>query len=411
MIKELELDLFLNKKEFFLFLFIIVCILFVNIFFKYKTFELLKSINTPTVKAKVLNQYIKTKKSKTYTVLKLQAEDGYLFYTTTSKDQKDILHHDIAIKINTKKLEFLDMFRGFYAYSYRIKSLKENRIFLDFKKFIQNQHDKSWSRELFSALFLATPISKELRQKVSNLGISHLVAISGFHLGVLFYILYSVLTPLYRFFQNRYFPYRNSKFDLSVFIMMILAIYVSFLGFVPSLIRAFIMMVFLFVFYHRFIKILSFEVLFVAIISILAFVPSFFFSIGFWFSVSGVFFIYLYLHIFQNISNIKTIIFLNIWVYLAMLPIVHSVFDKFTVLQLFSPLLSILFTFFYPLELFLHTINQGGLLDSAIEYLLQQSTTIYHVNTPLWFLVLYVGLHLLLARINLLKSKIISYLS
>jgi competence protein ComEC len=165
--------------------------------------------------------------------------------------------------------------------------------------------------------------------------------------------------------------------------------YLYLLGFVPSLVRSYVMLLVGFYLYDRYFEIISFEVLFVAVMLILAFIPEFFFSIGFWFSVSGVFFIYYYLHFFSHLKPWQIVLTLNIFVYIAMLPVVHFVFYKFTYLQLLSPLLSIGFIVFYPLELFLHLIGQGGLIDSWIVELLNFETTSYQIKTPLWFLMLF----------------------
>ena len=87
-------------------------------------------------------------------------------------------------------------------------------------------------------------------------------------------------------------------------------------------------------------------------------------------------------------------ILLNIWVFFLMIPIVHRFFDTFTFHQLYSPLLSIGFGIFYPIEMFLHLIGQGDLLDSWIIKLLDQDMPVYHFQTPFWYLIVYTMLSL-----------------
>jgi competence protein ComEC len=241
-------------------------------------------------------------------------------------------------------------------------------------------------KELFSALFLAEPISKSLRTDVSNLGISHLIAISGFHLGVLFTILYFLFRTIYIYFQDRYFPYRNIKFDLTILILVLLFGYMSLIGYVPSVVRSFVMMALGFFLFHRSFKIISFEVLYVTILFILAIIPEFLFSIGFWFSISGVFYIYLFLHHFSYLKNWQIFLLLNFWVYIAMIPIVHFIFPNFSLYQLFSPFLTMVFSIFYPLEMLLHILQIGDLLDSMVLKLFSFKAEIYKFQTPLWFL-------------------------
>ena len=120
-------------------------------------------------------------------------------------------------------------------------------------------HDSSSS--LFKALFFAGPLDKPLRNQLSALGINHLLAISGFHLGVLGFILFFIVSSLYRPIQGRFFPYRNAHRDVSVLVLVVLFAYLYFLDFVPSLLRAFAMSVFAYILYDRGMKILSFSIL------------------------------------------------------------------------------------------------------------------------------------------------------
>ncbi len=123
---------------------------------------------------------------------------------------------------------------------------------------------------------------------------------------------------------------------------------------------------------------------------VLVLFPRLLFSISFWFSVSGVFYIFLFLKHFSNLPKYLIFILLNFWVYMMMLPIVHFVFKVFTPLQLFSPLLSMVFVVFYPLELALHVVGFGGVFDKYLLGLLNLQTTFYAITTPFWFLVFFI---------------------
>jgi len=390
--EDLKLNLFESKKEIFLFLAFIMILFSANLFFKHKQYEKLSEEKFFRTEATVINQYQKTRKSgKTYHVLKLKSVDGYTFITTNYEDIRDLKDRQVRIGLITDKVTFLDFLKSFYAPSFDIElldyqtSVKEN-----LQEKIEAQHQETFAKELFAALFLAKPISKSLRDSVSMLGISHLIAISGYHLSFLFGLLYLIVSKPYSFFQDRHFPYRNRRFDLSVGIIMILFWYVWLLDFTPSLIRSFVMMAFAFFLFHRHIRILSFEVLLVAVLFILALKPPLLFSIGFWFSVSGVFYIYLFLHYFKGWNKWFIFVFINVWVYFAMIPVVHFIFADFSFWQLLSPLLSIGFGVFYPLEMLLHLVGFGGLLDGMLEKLFAIKGEMIELKTPLWFLALYV---------------------
>ncbi|RUM65754.1 MAG: ComEC/Rec2 family competence protein [Sulfurospirillum sp.] len=398
-----KLDLFRSKKEMLLFTLFMLLLFAGHLLLRYHYFQQFHEHKFFHTGATVLNHYQKRKPSgKIYQVLKLRSDNGAVFYTTNYEDLINLKGRRVRLGIITDKITFTEYLRTFYVPSYDIRIFeKERGIKSWLHEKIVGQHESNTTAELFSALFLGEPIGKPLRRDVSKLGISHLIAISGFHLGVLFAILYFLFRYPYYQLQNRYFPYRNMRFDLTMVILAILFAYLWMLDFIPSLLRSFVMLAYGFFLFHRHFKILSFEVLFVTVVTILVIFPSFLFSIGFWFSVAGVFYIYLFLHHFSHLKAWQIVILLNIWVYLLMIPVVHYFFTTFSWYQLCSPLLSILFVIFYPLEMLLHLIGQGDLLDGMLLKLLHLRAQIYHFQTPLWYLVLYIFLSLVAVRYRL----------
>jgi len=395
-LKDFELNLFNSKKEITIFLFFAIFIFSISLFIKYSQYQEVSKNKFLHLDATVINQYTKfSKKGKPYHVLKLKSDNGYQFITTNYGDLKDLKNRYVRVGIITDKISSLNFLKGFYAPSYNLELMDyEESIREKIFDFISYQHESFLAKELFLAIFMAEPISKELREKVSMWGISHLIAISGYHLSFLFLILYFIFSKIYLFFQDRYFPYRNSKFDLSIFIFILLLGYLYLLDFTPSLIRSFVMLSFGFLLFHRNIKIVSFEVLFVSVVLILSIKPEFLFSIGFWFSVSGIFYIYLFLRYFSHLPSWAIFILINFWVYLLMLPIIHYIFPSFSFYQLFSPFISMLFAIFYPLEIVLHLLGFGGLLDNLLENFFGMEGEIYMIQTPLWFLIIYLFLSL-----------------
>jgi competence protein ComEC len=395
-----KLDLFRSKKELLFFTLGMLLIFASHIYLRYRHYQIFHAERFYRTQAEVLNHYQKRKPSgRRYHVLKLRSEDGAVFYTTNYEDIINLKGRHVALGIITDKISFLDYLRTFYAPTYDLRIFEKEPGLKDWlRNSIERQHETNSTKALFSALFLGEPIAKDLRADVAKLGISHLIAISGFHLGVLFSILYFLLRYPYLYLQKRYFPYRNIRFDLTMMILPILFTYLWMLDFIPSLLRSFVMLAYGFFLYHRHFKILSFEVLLVTVLTILALFPTFLFSIGFWFSVAGVFYIYLFLHHFAALKKWQIAIGLNIWVYLLMIPIVHYFFSTFSWLQLYSPLLSILFVLFYPFELLLHLVGQGSLLDTLVLRLLHQPAQIYSFTTPLWFLLFYLALSIVAIR-------------
>jgi competence protein ComEC len=390
---ELKLSLFSRKRELFALILFLSILFSFNIFLKYKQFQDFKSSKYFKTSAIVLSQYIKTtKKGKKYTVLKLKTDNSLKFYGISwQKNLKNMQSDRIKLKINTKKISFYRYLKGFFAPVYGMKIISPNAgLKQKISTIIQNEHKNRSIKELFSALFLGTSLQKNLRKKIQTLGISHLVAISGFHLGVLSAILFFILTPIYRFFQDKFFPYRNLRLDLMIVTLFLLFGYLYLVGFMPSLIRAYTMLVIIYILYIRHIEIISFQTLALTTVLLLSFFPNLLFSISFWFSISGVFYIFLFLRYFPFLKPWQIIILLNFWVYLMMQPIVHAIFGLFSLYQIYSPILSMLFIIFYPLELFLHIINHGDLLDGMILKLFSIKASIVQIKTPLWFLILFI---------------------
>jgi competence protein ComEC len=385
--------LLVNKKQWYIFFTIILFIFALNISIQYNKYLTLKSLEIQNIVIKVINIY---KKKDNYYILKLKNKD-ILFYTKLLNNTQNIKNEDlINIDIITTKINFIDYLKGFYAKSFNIFKL-ESKVssFKDISNFITNQHSNDDIKELFNALFLATPINKSLRDKCVDFGVSHLIALSGFHLGVLSLIIFYIFYYPYQYIHQNYFPYRNIKFDLLILTSIILMFYLIFLDLVPSLLRAFSMYIFAIFLYRNNIKILSFTTLVLTLFLLIAFIPKLLFSISLWLSIAGVFYIFLFLKYFININKVLLFLLFNVWIFLAISPIVHQLFPIGSIHQFYSPLFTIGFSIFYPVELFLHIINYGYLLDNIINIWLNIPSKVYQTYTTMYFTAFYILISLL----------------
>ncbi|WP_238585233.1 ComEC/Rec2 family competence protein [Sulfurospirillum halorespirans] len=356
-------------------------------------------VNTATV----LNHYTKTnEKGRTYDVFKLKLDgSGAEVYTVSWRVVTMSIKTRVKVKLKVDKVTFYDYLKGFFAPSLTLYEIYEDDPPLDVKplyRFVEEQHESEKIAELYKTLLFATPISKELRDEVQKWGISHLIAISGYNVGVISFLLFFFLKPLYQFFQSRYFPYRNATADLTMVVLVVLFIYMVVIDFVPSFLRAFAMSVLGFFIYSRGIKVLSFEMLGLTTLGLLALFPSLVFSLSFWFSVAGVFYLFLFLHHFASLNRWVLLAIIDLGVFLLMVPIVHTFFPVFTFLQLTSPLSSLVFIVFYPLGVLLHVLNLGGILDGYLLEFLHVKTQSYLLSFPWWVLGLYVGVSLVAIR-------------
>jgi len=327
---------------------------------------------------------------KDYIVLKLSNSDINFWTSMSNNDQNITIGDQISTYFFTHNINFISYNKGFYAQSYdTFKLRKKPNIFDDIATNIDDQHTDRLHKEFYKAIFLAMAISKELRDSCVDFGISHLVAISGFHLGVLTFILYWLLYGLYGYFHKKYVPYRNIKFDILLFVFVCLFAYLYLLGSVPSLLRAYIMSLFALVLHRSNIKIFSFYSLFVVVAIILAIFPALLFSLSLWLSVFGVFYIFLFIKYFSKFNRYFLFVFFNIWIYLALSPILFYIFKIASVHQLYSPLFSLGFSLFYPTALVLHLVGFGGLLDELLSYWFSIDTKTFQITISHYFMAIY----------------------
>ena len=392
-----RVSLFSSRRDFVIFFFISAFIFTYALLIEYNNYKNLTQFDSNIVHATIIKQYTKTKttksgRTKTYQVLKLKSEKGFSFYTSAKKSFPLSIGKKIKLELWAGQISFYEYLSNFYAFSsskYVYKTLSSKQ---KLNNLISMQHRDTDISDIYKALYTAEPLSREIQTKFSALGISHLVAISGFHLGVLGALLFFLFKYPYKFFQNRYFPYRSYKRDSFIVISLVLLSYLLFLDSPPSLLRAFAMLVIGFILYDRGIKIISMMTLLLTVILLISFFPRLALSIGFWLSVSGVFYIFLFLIHFKELSKIWQFVLIPFWVYFLMLPYSIVIFGNFSIYHPLSIIWTSLFTLFYPLSIFLHLINQGDFLDSILKFLLRLDTNDIKIVLDWKWLILYVSL-------------------
>lgn len=392
-----NLPLFKDNKERRVFFIIIFLVFLFNIYNEYTNFTKFKTNEIYETKGTIVNSYSK----ENYLILKIKTKN-FTFFTSTQQKSQFYKFQNINIYVVTQNIDFYSYLKGFYTKSFNLtiikhdKTLKESLIQL-----IESQHSSKEIASLYSALFLASSLDPSIRELASNLGISHLIAISGFHLGLISFVLYFILHLLYNKVHNSLVPYRNKRFDIMIIVTILLFTYLLFLDLPASLLRAFVMFVFALFLLRCNIKLISFETLFIITIFIIALFPKLLFSLSLWFSIAGVFYIFLFLKYFKGMNKYLQLLIFNFWIYLAINPIVHYFFATTSLEQLFSPLLTILFTLFYPISVLLHMINLGGLFDGLLQYLINLDIVSSETFTPLWVFLIY----LLISFFSTLKKE------
>ncbi|MFT7824162.1 MAG: ComEC/Rec2 family competence protein [Sulfurimonas sp.] len=364
-------QLFSDTKSFVWVMSALSMVLILRLFFSYQEYRQFISKPFYYTYADVVSEKSKTSKGRRYKVLKLHADNG-LRFITTAYDKNSYAGKRLRLQIfPDEAISFRGYLSTFFVRS-RIKeaeplpgSFKEELL-----QTVALQHEDPSIASFYNAILFAAPLEKRLREQVSKLGVSHLVALSGFHLGILWGLVYGVMRLLYRPLQQRYFPYRFALLDVGSAAIGILAYYVWFVDAPPSLLRSYAMVLAGWGVLLLGMELVSFAFLFTVVFLLLALFPSLAVSLSFWFSVAGVFAIFLLLKYTKHIGQkTVTLAVIPTGIFILMLPVVHSIFPVTTPYQLLSPLLSLLFIPFYPLAMAVHLAGHGGVFDTVLLWL------------------------------------------
>ena len=387
-------ELFSSSKEFVVFSVFLLLLLVMHLASKYYSYQTFISKPFYYTAATVMSSYEKIKKNKRYKVLKLKSDEGFTFYTTTHR-KEHFNNKYLRLQIfPNESIGFKDYLGTFYV---KCKIKNQKKLPLTFKNrllnYVAKQHKDSTLKTFYNAIFFATPLDRTLREKIVLLGVSHLVALSGFHLGILWGLIYGFLLLLYRPLQQKYFPYRHALFDVGIVAMSILGLYVWFVNFPPSLVRSFTMVLVGWSVLLLGMELLSFTFLVSIFLLLCVAFPYLLVSLSFWFSIAGVFYIFLLLQYIKEANKwMISLLYIPLGIFLLMLPVVHGVFGVTSSYQLLSPLLSMLFVPFYPLTMLLHLWGMGDMLDSALLWLLNLPQASQEHFVPWWATLLYVML-------------------
>jgi competence protein ComEC len=393
------IELFDRKSGslFILFLFLIASL---SLSLEYSNFKEFKRFDDPLIRAEVIDQEVRLINDQPKTSMKLRLDNGSLCRCVMSPNLRDLRGREVLVELQVAKVSFLDYLKGFRSRGsiqevYPSLSLKER-----WYRSIASAHNEQTMKELYGALFVATPMSQEFQKLVGAMGLSHILSISGYHFGILSLIAFFFLRPSYRWLQNRYFPYRHGNRDLFFIVLGLLFFYLWALEFIPPMVRSFGMIAVGYFLYDRGIKIVSFQTLLIAVGFLLAFFPKLFFSLGFWFSSFGVLSIFIFVRYYEHWKPWQIFLALHIWCYLVMLPVSLAVFESFGFWHIGSIPLALLFNLYYPAVLALHLTPWGDLFDPYLIKLFNAGD-MHAVSIPMGSGILSIVLAMLAMRFKL----------
>lgn len=389
-----------DRKSGSLFLLFLLFITSLSLSWEYSKFTDFKRFDDPLIRAEVIDQEIRLIMDKPKTSLKLRLDNGSLCRCAMSPYLRDLRGREVLVELQIKNITFLDYLKGFRTRGsilevYPQLSLKER-----WYRSIAQVHDEPRMQELYGALFVATPMSQEFQTLVGAMGLSHILSISGYHFGILSLIAFFFLRPVYRWFQNRYFPYRHGNRDLFFIVLGMLFFYLWALEFIPPMVRSFGMIVVGYWLHDRGIKIISVQTLLIAVGVLLAFFPKLFFSLGFWFSSFGVLSIFIFVRYYEHWKPWQIFLALHIWCYLVMLPVSLAIFGTFGFWHIASIPIALLFNIYYPVILALHMTPWGDWFDPYLMDLFNLGD-VHGISVPMWSGILSIALALAAIRYKL----------
>ncbi|MHB8100310.1 MAG: ComEC/Rec2 family competence protein [Sulfuricurvum sp.] len=357
-----SVELFDLKSGFLFFCFLLL-IASLSLSWEYSKFTDFKRFDDPLICAEVIDQEVRLIADKPKTSLKLRLDNGALCRCVMSPYLRDLRGRDVLVELQIKKVTFLDYLKGFRTRGCIVEVYPQLSLKERWYRSIAQMHEEPKMKELHGALFVATPMSQEFQTLVGAMGLSHILSISGYHFGILSLIAFFFLRPVYRWFQNSYFPYRHGNRDLFFIVLALLFFYLWALEFIPPMVRSFGMIVVGYWLHDRGIKIISVQTLLIAVGVLLAFFPKLFFSLGFWFSSFGVLSIFIFIRYYEHWKPWQIFLALHIWCYLVMLPISLAIFGTFGFWHIGSIPLALLFNLYYPAVLVLHLTPWGDWFD------------------------------------------------
>ena len=231
-------------------------------------------------------------------------------------------------RFNLKKKIFSNI------YSDDVKKIGENKnLKRDFHKFAENVFDTFLSTDnsnIMKRIFLANNYDADFENNIREIGLSHILAVSGLHIGIIYLILSKILVilPIKRLFRE-------------IIILFFIFLYAYLIGNPASVLRAEIFL-FISIFSSLYGKVKDrLNDLFLTIFVILLINPYMIFDVGLYLSAFSVLGIIKILPYFSNkrdgfvLKSLK----LTFSVMLIILPIILYTFGKFSIITFFSNLI------------------------------------------------------------------------
>lgn len=184
-------------------------------------------------------------------------------------------------------------------------------------------------------------------ENIKNIGISHLFAVSGFHVNLIFIALYFLLSKIIK-----------SEFLKENIIIFFFCFYIIFTGFNISILRSAIMII-LTIYFKRYNKLYtSLDILSMALLICLLVNPLYFYQIGFCLTFLITFFLIISINITKSNNKIKSTMKTTLIAFFSSLPVIINLNGSVNLLTIiFTPIFTIVVGYILlPLSFFIYII-------------------------------------------------------
>ena len=319
-----------------------------------------------TIKGKII--YLKRSDDKVVIDIKNRSKYRITLYKDINYELGDIIEVNGAFKVpSNNTVPNLYNYRK-YLLSKKIKLISNNpntklvnrnkNIFYKLKNNMI-KHINSYKSKSYLKTFVmgdTSSIEKDILEDYRNLGISHLLSISGMHMSVFLLILNFVLK-------------RSKIKNIIIFMFLFLLLFIT--NYPESLIRCTLFIILKYINSKLKLKYSNIEILIFTFCILIFYNPFLMYSMGFIFSITITFFILISNNIYRNKNYIFKLIIISIICFLSSIPICANAFFNINLISpfiniIFVPIISIiifplgLLTYFIPfLDKFYYVITSG----------------------------------------------------
>ncbi len=248
-----------------------------------KYYVKIKSINNKKVIGKALLSIKKSNNAKTYKI-----GDSFITYAkiTPLKNSKNPYSFDYTQYLNNNDITHKIWLKQEQLHLINPIANKWNQLSFIIRNHLENSLNKqslnNYTLQLTKALVLGnkSEIDNQLKEDFSNAGVIHILAISGLHIGIIYFILNGIF--------GIFFPFSKNNILVTISIIILLWSFAWFTGGSSSAIRATTMFTCFQISKNLLRQQHPINALFLSILTLTLFNPNILFSVGFQLSVTAV---------------------------------------------------------------------------------------------------------------------------